>query len=59
LVVIDFERIPGKSRKFIMGHVRAGKKEFRSEIEAAGFTFVDEPKVEGLKENYFLRFKRN
>ncbi len=57
LVIIDFDRIPGKSSKFIMGHVRAGKKEFRREIESAGFTFLDELEVDGLKENYFLRFK--
>ena len=58
LVVIDFDRIPGKSREFILGHVRAGKDVFRSEIEAAGFKFVEEVKIDGLKENYFLRFRR-
>lgn len=58
LVVIDFERIPGKSRKFILGHVRAGKDVVRSEIEAAGFDFVEEADISGLEENYFLRFQR-
>jgi ubiquinone/menaquinone biosynthesis C-methylase UbiE len=58
LVVIDFDRIPGKSREFILGHVRAGKDVFRSEIEAAGFEFVEEVNIDGLKENYFLRFRR-
>ncbi len=58
LIVIDFDRIPGKSREFILGHVRAGKDVFRSEIEAAGFKFVEEVKIDGLKENYFLRFRR-
>lgn len=58
LVVIDFERIPGKSRPWLLDHVRAGKETFRKEIENAGFTFVEEVKVEGLKENYFLRFKK-
>ena len=58
LIVIDFERIPGKSREFILGHVRAGKDEFKSEIEQAGFEFVEEVKIDGFKENYFLRFKR-
>lgn len=31
MVVIDFERIPGKSREWTLGHVRAGKEVFRKE----------------------------
>jgi len=58
LVVIDFERIPGKSDDWTLGHVRAGKEVFREEIERAGFQFVEEPKLDGLKDNYFLRFRR-
>ncbi len=57
-VVIDFERIEGQSREWLMGHVRAGKEVFRKEIEDAGLTFVEEVKMEGLKENYFLRFRK-
>lgn len=58
LIVIDFERIPGKSREFILGHVRAGKPVFRQEIEDAGFTFVDEVNIPSFEENYLLRFER-
>ena len=58
LIVIDFKRIPGKSREWLLGHVRAGKDVFRSEIQDAGFTLVEELKIEGLKENYCLRFKK-
>lgn len=58
LIVIDFERIPGVSSEWTMGHVRAGKDVFAKEIEAAGFSPVDAPKVEGLKENYCLVFER-
>lgn len=58
LIVIDFERIPGKSREFILGHVRAGKEQFRKEIEAAGFEFVEEVTVPEFQENYFLRFRK-
>lgn len=58
LVVIDFDRIPGKSREFILGHVRAGKSVFRKEIEDAGFEFIEEVKLRVLKENYFLRFRK-
>ncbi|MHC5063923.1 MAG: methyltransferase domain-containing protein [Planctomycetota bacterium] len=58
LIVIDFERIPGVSREFIMGHVRAGKEVFTEEIIAAGFTKVEEVNIPGLSENYFIRFRR-
>lgn len=59
VVVIDFERIEGKSREWVLGHVRAGKEVFRKEIEDAGLTFVDEVPVDGFKENYFLRFRKD
>lgn len=58
LVVIDFERIPGKSREFILDHVRAGKDVFRGEILGAGFALEEEIRLDGLKENYFLKFKK-
>lgn len=58
LVVIDFERIPGVTREWLLGHVRADKATFRAEIESAGFEFVDEVELDGLEENYVLRFRR-
>ena len=58
LIVVDFERIPGESREWIVNHVRAGKEDFRREIESAGFEFVEEVELSSLKENYFLRFKK-
>jgi ubiquinone/menaquinone biosynthesis C-methylase UbiE len=58
LVVIDFNRIPGQSREFILGHVRAGKEVFQSEIEAAGFEFRDEVSIPAFQENYLLRFRK-
>lgn len=58
LVVIDFERVPGESREWTLGHVRAGKEVFRAEIEAAGFRFEEEVAVPGFHENYFLRFRK-
>jgi ubiquinone/menaquinone biosynthesis C-methylase UbiE len=57
LVVIDFERIPGVSPDWLLKHVRAGKEDFRREIEAAGFRFSEEVKL--MRENYFLRFTRD
>ncbi len=58
LVVIDFERVPGVSREWIVDHVRAGKDVFRAEIQDAGFTLLQEKKLDGLKENYFLVFRK-
>jgi len=55
LYLLDFERIEGVSRDFIMGHVRAGKETFAAEVEAAGFT-PDGQLDAGLTENYLLRF---
>jgi len=58
LVILDFERVPGQSSDWVLEHVRAGKQEARKEIESAGFSFEREIPVEGLKENYVLRFRR-
>jgi predicted methyltransferase len=56
LVVIDFERVPGRSSDWVLGHVRAGREQVIREIESAGFRLVDQPAL--LKENFFLRFRR-
>ena len=58
LVVIDFDRIEGVTRQWMLDHVRASKQVFRSEIEAAGFVFTGELSVPGLSENYMLQFRR-
>ena len=58
LVVIDFERIPGVSSDWVMGHVRAGKDEVIKEIEQAGFVFDEEIDIGQFDENYMLRFRR-
>jgi uncharacterized protein (TIGR01244 family) len=58
LIVIDFERIPETSREWILGHVRAGKADFRAEIEEAGFEFVGQIALPGLEENYLLEFRK-
>ncbi len=55
LVVIDFERIEGKSREWLLKHVRADKALVTKEIKASGFDF--EKEVPMFKENYFLMFK--
>jgi predicted methyltransferase len=58
LVLIDFQRIPGKSSDFIMGHVRAGQDVFVKEVEEAGFKKVREEK-DLLKENYLVVFEKD
>lgn len=58
LVLIDFERIPGTSPQWLLDHVRAGREVFSAEIEAAGFRLHDEIELDGLGDNYVLRFER-
>jgi len=57
LYLIDFHRIPGESPDWLIAHVRAGREVFQSEIEAAGFELSEEIVIEGLEDNYFLRFE--
>ena len=57
VVVIDFKRIPGVSREWTLGHVRAGKQTFIDEIQAAGFELVAEREIAGFDENYYLEFR--
>lgn len=59
VVVIDFERIPGVSREWTLGHVRAGKQTFIDEIQAAGFELVAEREIAGFEENYYLEFRKS
>lgn len=58
LVIVDFERIPGRSREWVLGHVRCNKETVIKEVTAAGFVFLDEVEVKGLLENYLIRFTR-
>ncbi|QDT12986.1 class I SAM-dependent methyltransferase [Planctomycetes bacterium K23_9] len=58
LVVIDFDRIEGKSRDWLITHVRAGKATFRDEIKSAGFSLKKDVDIESFDENYFLMFEK-
>lgn len=59
VILIDFKRIPGVTREWVMGHVRAGREIVTSEFQRAGFELVGGPiDVEGLTENYMLRFRK-
>ncbi len=55
LVLVDFERIPGKTSPRMIKHVRADKATVIAEVEAAGFVLEEE--IELLRENYVLRFR--
>ncbi|MFM1872434.1 MAG: hypothetical protein RL398_1856 [Planctomycetota bacterium] len=57
LFVVDFDKIPGTSREWILGHVRADRAQATAEITAAGFALVETCEC-GLEENYALRFVR-
>ena len=56
-VIVDFERIPGKSREWLLNHVRCGKEQVIREVTDAGFELVEEVPL-GFEENYFLRFRK-
>lgn len=56
LVIIDYERIPGVSPPWILGHVRAGRGTVIAEVEAAGFRLAKTHAL--MRENYFLEFVR-
>lgn len=58
VVIVDFDRIPGVSRDWILGHVRAGKEEVIAEVESFGFEFVEDLEIEGLEENWAARFRK-
>ncbi len=61
LVIVDFERIPGKTVPFLLKHVRADKQTVIDEVEAAGFVYEREiGAAQGLEfeENYMILFSR-
>ena len=58
LILIDFHRIAGKTKPFLMKHVRAPREVFAKEVQDAGFTLVDSPRLSELEENYMLIFKK-
>ena len=57
LIVVDFIREPGKSREWILNHVRAGQDVVEKEIASAGFKKTGQVK-DLLKENYLVVFEK-
>lgn len=58
LVLVEFNRVEGKSSKFVLKHIRAGQAEFRREIEEAGFEPVADFEAPKLKENFVAKFRK-
>ncbi len=57
-VVVDFERIPGVSRPWILDHVKHDKAHVMREVQQYGFVLLREEKIAELKENYMLVFEK-
>ncbi len=58
VVLVEFDRIEGKSSDWIMGHVRADRKTFTSEIVMAGFEEI-ELRDDFFETSYLKRFKKS
>ena len=56
LVLVDFKRIEGKSREWVLNHVRAGQEVVTKEVVSAGFKLLGEEQL--LEENYIMRFEK-
>ena len=61
LVVIDFDRVEGKSSDFVLKHVRAGREQFTKEITVVGFVLERGENAEEaakLVESWLAVFRR-
>jgi SAM-dependent methyltransferase len=58
LVIVDFYRIEGESRDWVMSHVRCGLETVIEETTLSGFTFLKNHDIDGLKENYLIIFEK-
>jgi ubiquinone/menaquinone biosynthesis C-methylase UbiE len=59
IIIIDFERIEGVSREWILGHVRASKETVIEELRDFGFELTEhQPKDDFLDENYIIRVRK-
>lgn len=58
LILVEFDIEPGEDRPDYKSHVRFGKEAVISELEFVGFEFLGETDVDGLEENYFVRFQK-
>jgi ubiquinone/menaquinone biosynthesis C-methylase UbiE len=59
LVVVEFDRVEGRSTPFVLKHVRASQDVFRKEIESAGFRPIPSPQAPRLKESFLCCFEKS
>ena len=57
LVLVDFKRIEGVSKDFVLKMVRAGEGTFTDEFQNAGFELI-ERRDEMFEDTYLLRFRK-
>jgi len=59
LILLDFEKIDGKSTEWVMGHVRCDKQTAFQEITSAKFELLEEfPGGSVLQDNWIAKFKK-
>ena len=58
LVIVEFDRREGKSKEFVLKHVRADKDQFVKEIQLAGFVPIELKNAPELAENFVAGFRR-
>ncbi|NVB39550.1 methyltransferase domain-containing protein [Pseudenhygromyxa sp. WMMC2535] len=56
MIIIDFDKIPGKTSAGMMKHVRQDQATLLAEVRAEGFELAREIDSVPLKENYMLEF---
>jgi ubiquinone/menaquinone biosynthesis C-methylase UbiE len=56
LAIVDFDRVPGKSREYVLKHMKKNKQEFIQEITSNGFSLSKEVPIP-FKESFMLLFK--
>ena len=58
LYIVEFNLNPGEAKPDFKAHVKGGRGAVIAEIEATGFIAAPERSVDGLTENYFVRFQK-
>jgi predicted methyltransferase len=58
MVIVEFDKVPGKTSKAMMEHVRQDKPTLLAEVTAEGFVLEREIDTLKLDENYMLVFRK-
>jgi len=57
VIIVDFERIEGVHRQWVLNHVRCGKGTVADEVKDSGFDLIEEIDL-GMGDQYILKFKK-